>query len=132
MTASFRIIAIALFIITTLTNGVEAQNQKTKNVNVRAFKHQIAKEQAILIDVRTPGEYNSSHLKNAKMIDFKADDFKEIITKLPKNKTICVYCHSGNRSGQTKEILKQKGYLRVYNLKGGITAWKKKGYPTVH
>ena len=132
MSASIRIFAIALFIIATLTTGVQAQNQKTKDVRARAFKRQIAKEQVIVVDARTPDEYNTSHLENSVMVDFKADDFREKITKLPKNKTICVYCRSGNRSGQTMEILKQEGYLRVYNLKGGITAWQEKGLKTVN
>ncbi|NQU53511.1 MAG: rhodanese-like domain-containing protein [Bacteroidetes bacterium] len=132
MTASIRIFAIALFILATLSSGVQAKNQKTKDIRARAFKRQIAKEQVILVDARTPDEYNTSHLENAKMIDFKADDFKEKITKLPKNKTICVYCRSGNRSAQTMEILKQEGYLRVYNLKGGITAWQEKRLKTVN
>lgn len=130
MSKFIRIFIFALLIITTLSSGVQAQNQKAKDVRARAFKRQIKKEQVILVDVRTPDEYNSDHLKNAKMIDFKADDFKEQITKLPKNNTICVYCRSGNRSRQTKEILKQEGYLRIYNLKGGITAWKEKRLET--
>jgi thioredoxin 1 len=132
MTASIRILAIVLFIIATLTTGVQAQNQKTKTVGTKAFNRQLKKEQVVLVDVRTPDEYNSSHLKDAIMIDFKADDFKENITKLSKDKTICVYCRSGNRSGQTMEILKQEGYLKVYNLKGGITAWQEKSFPIVH
>ena len=131
MTASIRIIVIVLFIITTLSNGVEAKCPKSKDINTSSFKRKIAKTQIILIDVRTPDEYKTAHLKNAKMIDFKSDDFKEKIAELPKDITICVYCRSGNRSGKSMKILEEAGFLRIYNLKGGINTWQEKGLKTV-
>lgn len=76
MTASIRIFAIVLIIITTITSAAEAKAAKYKDVNPVAFKRQIAKTQVIIIDVRTPDEYNVAHLQNAKMIDFKSDNFK--------------------------------------------------------
>ncbi len=131
MTASLRIFAIVLFIITVLGSGADAKNAKHKDVNPGAFKRQIAKTQVIIVDVRTPDEYNAAHLENAKMIDFKSDNFKDVITKLPKDIPLCIYCRSGNRSSKTMKILKQEGFLKVYNLKGGINAWQKKGLKTV-
>lgn len=131
MTASIRIFAIVLFLITVLGSSAEAKNTKHKDVNAGAFKRQIAKTQVIILDVRTPDEYNSEHLENAKMINFKSDNFSDNIAKLPKDITICVYCRSGNRSSKSMKILKEKGFLKVYNLKGGIKAWQAKGLKTI-
>ena len=131
MTASLRIIAILLFTLTLFSSGVEAKNTKYKNVNTAAFKRQIAKTQIVLIDLRTPEEYETEHLENAKMIDFKSEDFEEEITKLPKDIPLCIYCRSGHRSGETMKILKKEGFIKVYNLKGGINAWREKGLKTI-
>lgn len=131
MKASIKILAIVILIITTLGSGAEAKNTKYKNVNTVVFKRQIAKTQVILIDVRTPEEYDAAHLENAKMIDFKSDDFTDKVAKLPKDITICIYCRSGNRSSKSLNILKEEGFLKVYNLKGGIKAWQEKGLKTV-
>lgn len=131
MTASIRIFTIILFIITALTNGVEAKNPKYKKVGSGIFKRQIAKTQMVVIDVRTPEEYETAHLENAKIINFEADDFKEKISKLPKEIPVCIYCCSGNRSAKSMEILKKEGFRRVYHLKGGIKTWQEKGLKTV-
>jgi phage shock protein E len=77
-------------------------------------------EDAILIvDVRTPTEWDRGHLPNAKHIEWQ--NIGEEITKLTddKHSTIYVYCRSGNRSGKAKLILEQLGYSNVINA-GGI------------
>lgn len=131
MKTAIRIFTITLLIVTALANTSEAKNPKYKDINSCLFKRKMAKTQTILIDVRTPEEYKTAHLKNAIIIDFKADNFENQIKKLPKDLPICVYCRSGNRSSKSMEILKQEGFLRVYNLKGGINSWQKKGLKTV-
>lgn len=77
-------------------------------------------EDAILIvDVRTPTEWDRGHLPDAKHIEWQ--NIGEEITKLTNDKhsTIYVYCRSGNRSGKAKLILEQLGYSNVINA-GGI------------
>jgi phage shock protein E len=76
-------------------------------------------EDAILIiDVRTPTEWDRGHLPNAKHIEWQ--NIGEEITKLTNDKhsTIYVYCRSGNRSGKAKLILEQLGYSNVINAGG--------------
>lgn len=73
----------------------------------------------ILVDVRTKQEYDISHIPNAELIPLNT--INEHI-QLDKNKTIVVYCQSGNRSKQAKEKLKSLGYT-VYDF-GGISNWK--------
>lgn len=89
------------------------------------FKAQFqAAKDAVLLDVRTKGEFNGGHLNGAKNIDFMAASFKNEIKKLSAEKTYYLYCRSGNRSSQACKIMKASG-LKVYNLQGGIGAWPK-------
>ena len=80
-----------------------------------------------LVDVRTPEEYQMGHIGNASNINFKATDFKEKMSKLDKTKPVAVYCGVGGRSGKTVPILTELGFKIVYDLQGGITAWKTQG-----
>lgn len=88
-------------------------------------------EDKIILDVRTPEEYNESHLNKAILLDYYRTDFKNQVTKLDKTKPIFVYCKGGGRSTSSCEILKNLGFKEVYNLQGGITDWKKAGKSVV-
>ena len=82
----------------------------------------------ILVDVRTPEEYGSGHLKYSKNIDYKKEDFNAQINKLDKNKPVYLYCRTGNRSGKSVDILKKLGFKNVYNI-GGFDNLKTAGLP---
>ena len=87
-----------------------------------------------LIDVRTPEEYQTGHLKNAVNINFMEENFKENISRLDKNKPIFIHCAAGAqgaRSNQTAMLLKELGFVEIYELEGGIINWIKAGMETV-
>jgi thioredoxin 1 len=101
---------------------------KGNELNPNAFKAGLNdKKDEILLDVRTAGEYNDGHIKNALNIDWYSPDFKEQVGKLDKSKLVFVYCKSGGRSGQAVQMLKGMGFTEVYDLDGGITRWKNEG-----
>lgn len=81
-----------------------------------------------LIDVRTPEEYNSGHLKNAININYYDNNFATELKKLDKDKPTFVYCRSGSRSGKATSILKEAGFNEIYDMQGGITAWNADGF----
>lgn len=85
----------------------------------------------IIIDIRTPEEYESRHLENAILTDYYAESFKEEIGKLDRTKKYLVYCGSARRSGLAMEIFKELGFKDVLNMTGGITEWISQGYPIV-
>ena len=68
---------------------------------------------AIILDVRTKGEYQSGHLKNS--INIPIDNLPQKIVKLNKNKPIITCCASGARSASARRILKSNGFEQVYN-----------------
>jgi len=82
-----------------------------------------------LIDIRTPEEYGSCHLKGAVPIDFYAQDFKIKLASLPREEKILIYCRSGHRSGMALETMKEMGFLDVQDIAGGINAWRSQGLP---
>lgn len=81
-----------------------------------------------LVDVRTPEEYKEGHIENSQNIDYYSDDFENEIEELDKSKPVIVYCKSGNRSGKCIDKMKDAGFVKIYDLDGGITQWKYKGY----
>lgn len=81
-----------------------------------------ASKNALLLDVRTPGEFRGGHIATAVNIDFESPAFESEIQKLDKTKTYFVYCRSGNRSGQAIAIMKQAGVENIYELRGGLVS----------
>jgi rhodanese-related sulfurtransferase len=81
-----------------------------------------------IVDVRTPEEYETGFINNSQNIDFKSPTFDEDINKLDKTKPVILYCRSGGRSARCSEKLKDAGFVKIYDLEGGITQWKFEGY----
>jgi phage shock protein E len=76
-------------------------------------------EGAIVIDVRTPGEFAGGHYKGA--INIPVDLLQKNIAKVgSKDKPVIVYCASGSRSSAAAGILKRSGFTNVFNV-GGIS-----------
>lgn len=74
----------------------------------------LQKQGAIILDVRTKGEYSTGHIKGSTNIS--VDQLSKNLSKLKdKNKVIITCCASGMRSASAKNILKANGYLQVYN-----------------
>lgn len=78
---------------------------------------------AVIIDVRTAGEFNSGKIKGARNIDIMSPSFMAQIQNLPKDKKYYIYCRSGNRSGQACDIMSEIGFENTYNLARGIMNW---------
>lgn len=73
----------------------------------------LMQEGAVVIDVRTPAEFNSGHVKDS--INIPLDKIASKADSLKKHKHIIVCCRSGARSSQAKNILNSKGFSNVYN-----------------
>lgn len=82
-------------------------------------------DNAVVLDVRTPEEFNSGKIPNALNIDiYKGQGFIYMVDELDKSKNFYVYCRSGARSGQACSVMNQMGIQNAYNLLGGIMAWR--------
>lgn len=81
-----------------------------------------------LVDVRSSSEYQDGHIAFAQNIDFNSPTFDEDILKLDKSKPVILYCKSGGRSARCSKKLLAAGFIKIYELKGGITQWRYKGF----
>lgn len=74
-----------------------------------------------LLDVRNPEEHQICHLDNSVLIPL--GELERRFGELSADEDVVVYCRSGNRSRRAIELLKSKGFSKLTNLNGGISAW---------
>jgi len=80
---------------------------------------------AIILDVRTPEEFEISRIPNSKNIDFyNPQYFIQELEKLDKGFSYFVYCRTGARSANSCTLMAEFGFNKTYNLVGGISDWK--------
>jgi rhodanese-related sulfurtransferase len=84
-----------------------------------------------VLDIRTPGEFQAGHLKNAILIDFYSQTFADQLSRLDKEKKFLIYCRSGNRSARSLEIFKKLKFQKIYHMANGISTWNSEGFPVV-
>jgi phage shock protein E len=142
MTASLvsRIALPLLVVAVAFSSGCSnAQTEKKagpilKDVSNAEFqKLMTSLEGALLLDVRTPDEWNEGHLPGAAHADYWGDEkaFEEAMNSIPRDRPVLVYCAGGGRSGLTAKELVAAGHKEVYNLENGISGWERDGLPVV-
>lgn len=106
-----------------------AANSQTKNLAVDDFvKTYKSTDKAVLLDVRTPGEWAEGKLQSSKCINMMDKSFADQVSKLDKNTPLFVYCKVGGRSSKASSQLQKMGFKNVYNLKNaGYDDLAKKG-----
>lgn len=79
----------------------------------------------VVLDVRTPEEFNQGHLPGAILLDYKSPQFEQELAKLDRNKTYLVYCRAGNRSIKAVEKMRELGFKHIAHMQTGIEGWNK-------
>ena len=114
-------ISISLFLIATVAllafSAVSNKSSLSGDRFVEAYRQTPG---AVLLDVRTPGEFAEGHLDGALNIDLESSAFKAEIAKLDKTLPYFVYCRSGSRSAQAVAIMRTEGIKNITELSGGI------------
>jgi len=91
------------------------------------FNRRIAKgSDLMLVDVRSPGEFEASHVQGA--INIPAPMLRTRHTELDPNRDIILVCSTGHRSSLAASILKRNGFSRVWNVAGGMTGYAAAGF----
>ncbi|UTW61865.1 rhodanese-like domain-containing protein [bacterium SCSIO 12741] len=95
-----------------------------ENITPVEWKEKLSNDsQAVIVDVRTPGECSEGIQPGAIQLDImNGQRFMEETEKWDRNKNYYVYCRSGNRSGQACQYLSGKGFT-TFNLLGGMMTW---------
>ena len=131
------LIRLLLFLILVLPSLLFADDV---DIDVHQLK-QMMGEDVVVIDVRTPGEWSKTGIVEGSVPIMFFDEKRKPLAEewmvqaaeyISPNEKVILICRTGNRSGVIgKYLVKHHGYQDVYNVKGGIVAWKKAGYKTV-
>jgi Rhodanese-related sulfurtransferase len=87
----------ALFVATSLAGCAEPEQV-------------MVEDYAMVIDVRTPEEFNDGHLEGAERIGIADSDFLQRVDQLDKSADYYIYCRSGNRAGQAINAMRDLGF----------------------
>ncbi|HOT95019.1 MAG TPA: rhodanese-like domain-containing protein [Methanoregulaceae archaeon] len=136
-------VILVLVIVLVACSGCSAVQSASSNetggfsdLTVEQFKQKIEEyrdrpSDLVILDVRTPTEFERERLRDAVNLDVSAGVFKDRAARLDRDRTYLVYCQIGTRSAHAAAIMADLGFTKVYNMKGGIVKWKEAGNPTV-
>ena len=83
----------------------------------------LLKNGAVIIDVRTKGEYQGGHIRGS--VNIPLDSLRSNLSKIKKDKPVITCCASGMRSASARGILRSAGYSEVYNGGGWMSLQNK-------
>ena len=132
-----KLFVLALLLITSLSliSGCISDSQILEDISPKETFEPIEKnegnENFVIIDVRTSEEFAGGHIEGAILIDFNSENFIDEIGKLDRNLTYLIYCRAARRSSLALDDMKDLGFTKVYNMKGGIVRWEEEGFPVV-
>ena len=125
------VISLSFLMLTVVVLTVSCKNDQSENIEVvtpEEMQEISELEDVQLIDLRTPQEFDTGHIASSQNIDYFSDTFEEDIQKLDKSKPVVVYCKSGKKSAECADKMKDNGFVKIYDLDGGIAKWKYKGF----
>lgn len=125
MRIKYHLLVLLSFILVSCNGQI---NDAYENSSARVFAEKIkTTPNPQIIDVRSPEEYASQHLDNAKNINWNGANFETKVALLDKKKPVFVYCMVGGRSKKASDKLVEMGFSKVYDLQGGIMKWNAAG-----
>ncbi len=103
----------------------EPDSSKFQVLDCRDFKARFkASDKAVLIDVRENADFRKSRIKGA--INFpKSEGYDIAADSLDKGSALFIYCYAGVSSKKAAVFFYDKGFRKIYSLKGGMMKWKR-------
>ena len=99
--------------------------QKLNNLSILEFAGALENSgNMVLLDVRTPEEFQQGHLPGAINISYLANDLWDRLDVLDRNVAYYVYCRTERRSMRVCMLMQNGGFGEVYNMEGGLRAWE--------
>ena len=124
-----------------IEGGIEAwietghEIETVPQMNVQDLNHKLTTNGLTVIDVRESDEWDEGHIENAyflpytQMVDQLTNPARLDTLNLSKEQPIAVTCATGKRSSTAICIMKRDGFKNLYNITGGMEAWKAAGFP---
>ena len=83
-------------------------------------------DEVVILDVREPNEWNLGHVPSATLLPRGVIE-SNVEARVPRDKTVVLYCSGGSRSALAADTMQQMGYANVRSLTGGFRAWAESG-----
>jgi len=127
------VLLMVSLIVMPVVHAGESGKTTTETIDVTTAQEYVdTHEDAIVIDVRTPAEYDMSHITNSVNVNVQDESFAEMAAALDPEKTYIVHCTKNpadGRSSRALETLRELGFRNLYSLEGGYVAWKEAELP---
>ena len=108
----------------------ETVDPKINVISAKEMQTFLKVDNVQLIDVRSNEEFHKEAIPLAQNIDYFSPTFFEDVQRLDKTKPVFVYCNTGKRSAKCAKKLVEAGFIKIYDLDGGISKWKHEGFET--
>jgi phage shock protein E len=107
-----------------ILNVFRGNKTAINNISGEEFQRLMREEDnALILDVRTPGEFAMGRIPGARNIDISGRDFSAAVDALDRDATVLLYCRSGSRSYHAGAMMARMGFGKVYNLAEGLFDW---------
>ncbi|CAB4622791.1 unannotated protein [freshwater metagenome] len=103
-----------------MSNNVHASQVGYSNAGPSAFLTLVSDEDVVILDVRTPAEFDGGHLQGALNIDVQDPAFASRISRLNTDDSFALYCRAGRRSEVAAAFMVSQGFNAVTNSTSGI------------
>ncbi|CAC9478139.1 Rhodanese-related sulfurtransferase [uncultured Gammaproteobacteria bacterium] len=123
----FTTITLVVLIMLLIGNIITDKLKKYEDIDVNAAVTLMDEKDLIILDVREKKERSAGHIAND--IHIPMSQVKNKLDTLDNKKKVLVYCRSGARAAHIAGLLTRHEFEQVYNLKGGMNAWKKANQP---
>jgi rhodanese-related sulfurtransferase len=121
-----------LMLGTVVLAGCSSSTAELETVSPESAATIIADDSSeVILDIRTPEEFDQGIIEGAVNIDFYETSFADDLDGLDKDAHYVVYCRSGNRSEQAMDTFADLGFTNVTEIDGGIANWYETGLPVV-
>ena len=122
------LLILASLVAVSLAQANDDVQDSATAIEVNAAKELVAEhEDVVIMDVRTPVEYEMSHITGSVNVNVQDESFEKMVVALDPNKTYIVHCTKNpadGRSSRALQTLKSLGFKHLYSLEGGYVAWK--------
>ena len=105
-------------------------NAAIRDIDVQEAANLLKQDATVVVlDIRTPQEFQQGHIAGAENVDFRGPEFREKIERLDRDKPYLVHCASGGRSTRSLSVFEELQFKQMYHLEAGINGWIAAGQP---
>lgn len=134
LSATLWLAMLVLFMVE-IAHAVDTESVEFEKMTVtEAQKTAAESSDAIIVDVRTPTEYEMSHIPDAINVSVQDNSFEQMLAKLDPARTYIVHCTKNPADGRSSRAMlkmQELGFATLYSLEGGYIAWQEAGLPLV-